>query len=745
MNRRLRLIFLGFYYFLRGFFPVELFLLQLRRSLLMVAFWFLLMAMSAGWVLDDYGINQLFMEPEYLGKTGWLAYFIVGLTLGLFTMAFHIATYIFYSYRYPFLATLRRPLYRFAFNNSVFPFLFYAVFLWQLWHHHRQNGWSGVDFVLDGLALIGGAIAMVLLSFAYFFGALRNEESVADTEKPKGLLSRMFQSPEGPTQPKNKVTTYLRNFVSIRLVRPTSHYPDEKTRLVLQRHHRFAFVFFLGLFIGILVLGWFGTLAPMRIPAGATIVLLFALYLMVTGGAFVFARTWNVTFILLVLLTINMLSSWGFLGKRHPVYGLDYDRKPVAYSADVLLQLQSDSLRSHDMEQAEGVLDTWKAGQASKKPVMVVLNASGGGLRAAYWTGLVMQRVDSALGASFYPRVHFMAGSSGGAIGLAYYRALKQQHEGLPGHAEIEHLSADLLNPVGFTWITSDLFFGSGYVTLNGREYPKDRGFAFETALDENTGGLLAKDMAGLTKDEVSATIPRLMLMPTILNDGRQLLISPVGSSYLTASRGNAFGERANAIVDAVEARSLLKSHGFGTLRLLSALRTSATFPFVTPLANLPTDPPLQLMDAGVRDNEGTMMVLRYLFAHRTWIRENVSAVIFVSAIASRPPGPRVFYTPHRSYSRELTDPIVGVVRTFSNLQYYHQATTEMFLNKQVGVPMYLVRFNLLESDEGASLSWHLTGKEKKEVRKALLRTDNVAALDSLSSIYQKAVAPPPR
>jgi hypothetical protein len=444
-------------------------------------------------------------------------------------------------------------------------------------------------------------------------------------------------------------------------------------------------------------------------------------------------------------LGINALSSMGVLGKRHPVYGLNYSVAPALYTPEQLLRAQSDSLQNLHIQEAEAVLDAWKASTGLDRPVLVVFNASGGGLRAAYWTGLVLQKVDSALGRDFYPQVHWMTGSSGGAIGLAHYRALKVENAGVPAAQNMEQLSADLLNPVGFTWITSDLFFGSGQVTIEGLRYPKDRGWAFEQALDENTQGLLNHTMAQLEEPERTARMPRLIIAPTILNDGRFLLISPLGSSYLTAAKGRTFGKSTLAVVDAVEARTLLRDQGFDGLRLLSALRTSATFPFVTPLASLPTKPPLQLMDAGVRDNEGTLLSLRYLYAHKAWLKRNVSAVVFVSAVASRPPGPRVFFEDHRSYIQELTDPIVGVVRSFSNLQYYNQSTIEMYLGKQMGIPLVQFRFHLLEDDHGASLSWHLTPAEKVFIRGALTREDNRARLDSLQVWWKKETAPSPK
>jgi hypothetical protein len=78
-------------------------------------------------------------------------------------------------------------------------------------------------------------------------------------------------------------------------------------------------------------------------------------------------------------------------------------------------------------------------------------------------------------------------------------------------------------------------------------------------------------------------------------------------------------------------------------------------------------------------------------------------------------------------------------------LQYYNQSTIEMYLGKQMGIPMVQFRFHLLEDDHGASLSWHLTPAEKVFIRGALTREDNRARLDSLQVWWKKETAPSPK
>jgi hypothetical protein len=63
---------------------------------------------------------------------------------------------------------------------------------------------------------------------------------------------------------------------------------------------------------------------------------------------------------------------------------------------------------------------------------------------------------------------------------------------------------------------------------------------------------------------------------------------------------------------------------------LATAARMSATFPFVSPAVNLPTDPPLRVVDAGYYDNYGVTVAASWIRQNRQWIRDNTSGVLVV-------------------------------------------------------------------------------------------------------------------
>ena len=60
---------------------------------------------------------------------------------------------------------------------------------------------------------------------------------------------------------------------------------------------------------------------------------------------------------------------------------------------------------------------------------------------------------------------------------------------------------------------------------------------------------------------------------------------------------------------DAIDFNSFFSKQNSTNIRISSALRMNATFPYVLPNVWLPTNPVIDVMDAGIRDNFGQEMV----------------------------------------------------------------------------------------------------------------------------------------
>jgi hypothetical protein len=269
---------------------------------------------------------------------------------------------------------------------------------------------------------------------------------------------------------------------------------------------------------------------------------------------------------------------------------------------------------------------------SAHKPKLVILNHSGGGSRSAYWTMRAIPYADSICNGRLLKQTVLMTGASGGMVGAAYLRELMLQSESgrinLSDPRYAENMGKDLLNPVMLAATTGDWFIRYRRLTDDGYRYSKDRATALEEQLQRNTGGAFDKRLSDYEEPERLGSIPLMVLSPTIANDGRRLIIGSQPYSFLCS---DAAGERTGELLhENIEFSRLFQAHDAGHLRFSSALRMNATFPYVTPMAVLPSTPVMEVMDAGIRDNFGWKTTYRFVHALRHWIESNTSGVVIV-------------------------------------------------------------------------------------------------------------------
>src|SRR5690606_2425077 len=102
-----------------------------------------------------------------------------------------------------------------------------------------------------------------------------------------------------------------------------------------------------------------------------------------------------------------------------------------------------------------------------------------------------------------------------------------------------------------------------------------------------NTRYLLDKELSGLAGEEKEALIPTMIFNSVITRDGRKMLISTHPLSFLMKPAGEPSLQHP-ADPDAVDFAALLEKQDPMNLRLLTALRMNATFPYVLPNVWLP-------------------------------------------------------------------------------------------------------------------------------------------------------------
>ncbi len=734
-------------------FPFQLLVMHFRSNLLLLAAWVLIAMMVTGSFGGKFGLRYLFLSPEYLGQVGFMSFFYVGVGFGAFVMSWNLTIYLLSAYRFSFLASLSRPFTKFAFNNLIIPLSFALIFLaaqirFGLYHELQPVGevlWNSVGF-LTGFATLVLAIAMYFnFTNKDIFSLLKGKDPIA----PEGQAP----APDSVAHPvieniklnrhQWRVDTYLTESFRPRLVRSVSHYDAALLLRVFRQNHLNALIVQLFTLVLLVLLGALMDRPSFRIPTGASIFLLASIMTAVTGAISYWFSAWRMTALLVLFFVINLLTRFDMFHHKNKAYGMDYKTEPVAYNADSLQAVCSVPKVRADEGATIQILEKWKQKTGQEKPKMVFFCVSGGGLKSAAWAIQVLQAADSITGGQFFDHTVLMSGASGGMIGTSYYRELnllKQKGDpiNLYSRQHIYDASKDLLNPISFTIVTNDLFLPWATFEEAGFRYKKDRGYIFEKAMNENTYYRMDKTIGDYAEPEREAQIPLVFITPAIVNDGRRMVISAQPVSYMMIEPAGI--EVPNALqVDAVDYGWLFRKQGAQNLRFTTALRMNATYPYVLPNVYLPSEPAIEVLDAGFRDNFGLKSATRFVHVFQEWIKENTSGVVFVVV--------RAF---DRQRSIEATDNR-GIFETFLNpleiafkvmsLQDYEHDSDLGFIFDLLGKENFdIVRFTYQPSEElkDSPISFYLTERERKDVIRAITAKESLGSLERLRKLIQQ-------
>jgi hypothetical protein len=422
----------------------------------------------------------------------------------------------------------------------------------------------------------------------------------------------------------------------------------------------------------------------------------------------------------------------------------------------VLRTLNDSTHIQRDIDSNLAMLENWRGKfPADEKPKMVFLCASGGGKRAALWAITALQAADSTTGGALLKNSVLITGASGGLIGASYFRELKlREYRGEDtkpySHQHRQRISTDNLNPLIFSLLANDFFVSFTKFEYNGNLYYRDRGYTFEEQLNRITQRMMDKPISDYDSVEMQGIIPTIILAPTIVNDGRKLYIASRPVSFMNADLMSST-QYTLSKYSGIDFQTLFEDQGGGDLRFLSALRMSATFPYITPNTTLPTNPPIKIMDAGISDNFGLSDAIRFMFAFKGWIEENTSGIIFVS-IRDSPKLSPIVADAGQTLMDDITQPISSVYNNFENFQ---DINSDMMINHaktwfegpidRVDIQYQTVSYvpilqkmdSIRQNNARASLSWRLTTREKVAITSSIDAYDNQQALKKLATLLE--------
>jgi hypothetical protein len=472
---------------------------------------------------------------------------------------------------------------------------------------------------------------------------------------------------------------------------------------------------------------------------------------------------------LLIIASVILLVIGGLEPHKHRLLNMGGDRLDL-YAAPTALPDQACPATSTTAEAGLinplSALSSWRS-QFSSPPKLIIISASGGGYRATFWTGLVLDMLAdtvTAEGAPALRNVRLLTGASGGMVALAYFAAMMTP-DGRHTKSIVEELRSDIAKDhdrfIGLTKGTgrpattrahdvdslSAITHALVHKDLPGLFWPfattDDRGLALE-----RQWATLTRSMESLSLGEEKGWRPSLILTPVIVERGAPLLISNLDLTSIASKDCRL----------AVEFFKLFPQSrsSFG---LNTAVRINAAFPVISPTSKLPTHPPTRVADAGYYDNYGTDTATAFLqsAAIREWLVANTSGVIMVqiraypmdadATITNGPCG-----ADHSSRGSGisaafwrsvewLTSPIEGLnsTRSAGNL---HRAQRQLDLLRMIYPSRNhggsFIEEIIFENRAQASLSWHLPARELNCMKNQLNESHNKASFLKLRDSVER-------
>ncbi len=327
-------------------------------------------------------------------------------------------------------------------------------------------------------------------------------------------------------------------------------------------------------------------------------------------------------------------------------------------------------------------LEQWKSQFSSEErnSPMVLINTAGGGLRAAYWTGVVLGSLEDAM-PGFHRYIFAISGVSGGSVGSVFYNAaLINAMHAKAGEKNRGRFSTSLLAAIGKDYLAPTVA-GMLYPDLLQRFLPypflPDRAAALEKGFesgfsreypDQPEGCGLKDNFRSHWSDQCIKVkdqknwLPLLFINGTYEETGRRIITSPVH----------------------IENRAFLDSHDFFELngrreiRASTAAHNSARFTYISPAGTFQSGKTSDsgagkghIIDGGYFENFGAETlrdILSWLKNHREQLGDRELMIISISNDSGMS---REDYTlgtlakpREKRFLNETLAPLIGLLKT---------------------------------------------------------------------------------
>lgn len=701
------------------FYPIQIVFFQIRRHPLLMSGWLVLFLVAYQSIGTSLGIPYLFYTPEWRSHPTFSSTFIWGVAYGSFVLAYHMTTYILDGHHAHFFLREKAPFLQYSLNNSLIPLIFFFSYLHYYLHFHFKD--PNLFTQLAGIFI--GTVGFTTLAVLYF--AYTGQDIFKLRQRGllpyRAIMRRIYHAENLPKKTFYYVSVFhgLRSNASFLEVNPKILY------LILAQNHRNALFFQFLLLVGVFSLGIAHYVWEIYLPASVVFLGLLTIIYMFWGAVEYWIKHAGAMGIGILVIALGLFFSTEWLKGVSYAPGLFYTQAPKPYNLPTLeAHLHPDTLRKDSLLWIR-ILQRWKSHQPNPKPPLLLVCTSGGGWRSALWTLVNLQLLDSLLG-NLETKAFLITGASGGMIAAAFWRELKLFYPERSVEHSRNQMSYDAINRIAFSGLIGLVTpsIAPQYDPLSKETYPKGRGYSFESQLIQNLQCFQNRRLHDYASVESLAQAPIILLTPAIINDGRQLLISSLPASFLC---------KIQSYIVAAELQRLLPA---AYLHYTTALRMNAGFPLVLPTVLLPTEPTIEVVDAGAIDNFGQSVAYRFLYTFRTWIEKNCSRVVILQ-LRDLPPLSPITDTYQLNLLQRWGRLAGNLYETFSYGKTIFSYTSLAFLQRSYRIPIYYQELTFYPSLQTPPLNFHLSLSDKETLLQTAYAKENLWRLQRIVSLLR--------
>ncbi len=551
--------------------------------------------------------------PSLFWHESWLRRLFAGVGVGLYAVNAGVVGFLLASRR-PWIAELQALWPAWTPRNYAvgmltrYLLLTSAVFVTAVW----LSALRAPDHI-HGLARVGFPAAVtlgaVLAASGLWLTHVSTESHVRRRTAFGLLLATLDKGPSGPSSSPGG----------------PGRWNTSRVLIPIDGIHRAAAVFFVGQLLFYLACGVAAATSLGKLMSAGFVLALFSSALVSGYGA---VRWWSnggrlFWFPAIVVAWIALAAIGPY---RHTLVALSDE-----YSSPV--PVTSRARPNGDLLDSGVTIGAWAARGGSGP--LVVLAVDGGGIRAATWIVSMLTTLEKDLPVFPYS-VRFVTGASGGMVGAAYYVSTLQKPDTVADGATHAKESGAFLSPEAMLDAISKDSLEATVRRLVFRDISPvvwrsyaDRGYALEHEWEQNTESM-RQTFAALAPGEAEGWRPSLLFSPTIVEDGRRLLISNLDLEKVSrvSLPLSAPAPRSDS-VSALELAKLVPT-ALRKLHVSTVARINAAFPYVSPAAEIPTQPLRRVVDAGYYDEHGVALAAAWILANEEAIRAHARKVALI-------------------------------------------------------------------------------------------------------------------